>query len=58
MEKPKEDTEKDQQDDEAAPKPVGDVDAYESEWYEVLKRRAEELEAEGDEAEDGEGDEA
>ena len=60
METPTEDTEEHPQpeeDDETPPKSVGDVDAYESEWYEVLKRRAEELEAEGDEAEDGEGDE-
>jgi hypothetical protein len=33
-------------------KPAGEVEAYESEWYEVLKRRAEELEEEGDEADD------
>ena len=59
METPTEDTEEAKDagqapdEDDAAPKPVGDVDAYESEWYEVLKRRAEELEAEGDQAEDG-----
>jgi hypothetical protein len=62
METPTEDTEDTQdaeqgQKDDAPPKPVGDVDAYESEWYEVLKRRAEELEAEGDTAEDGDEDE-
>ena len=38
-------------DDEAA-KPAGEVEAYESEWYEVLKRRAEELEEEGDGTDD------
>ncbi len=32
-----------QKDDDEAAEPAGDVDAYESEWYEVLKRRAEEL---------------
>ncbi len=57
METPTEDTEKEREDDGSTPKSVADVDAYESEWYEVLKRRAEELEAEGDEAEDDEGDE-
>ena len=35
-----------------ATKPAGEIEAYESEWYEVLKRRAEELEEEGDEADD------
>ena len=33
-------------------KPAGEVEAYESEWYEVLKRRAEELEDEGDGTDD------
>jgi hypothetical protein len=33
-------------------KSAADVEAYESEWYEVLKRRAEELEEEGDGADD------
>jgi hypothetical protein len=36
----------------AETKPAGETEAYESEWYEVLKRRAEELEDEGDEADD------
>lgn len=58
----REDTEHGSKDDETAPKPAGDVEAYESEWYEVLKRRAEEADAEeaeagDDEAEDGEGGE-
>ena len=35
-----------------ATKPAGEVEAYESEWYEVLKRRAEELEDEGDGTDD------
>lgn len=36
----------------AEAKPAGETEAYESEWYEVLKRRAEELEEEGDGADD------
>jgi hypothetical protein len=39
-------------DDGAEAKPAGETEAYESEWYEVLKRRAEELEEEGDGADD------
>ena len=59
METPTEDTEQEPQGEGSAPRPASDVEAYESEWYEVLKRRAEELEAEGDEAEDDEeGDDA
>jgi hypothetical protein len=34
------------------PRPAKEVESYESEWYEVLKRRAEELEADGESAED------
>jgi hypothetical protein len=55
MEKPTEDTEEQPQPDAPPAKSVGDVEAYESEWYEVLKRRSEELEAEGDD--EGDGDE-
>jgi len=59
MKKPKDDIEETEapdqgsKDDDAAPTPVSDVEAYESEWYEVLKRRSEELAAEGEEAVDG-----
>ena len=43
-----EDTEKKAPEDEeeTAKRAASDVESYESEWYEVLKRRAEELEAE------------
>lgn len=61
METPMDDTEQATEDEEqGAPEPAteattpaaGEIEAYESEWYEVLKRRAEELEEEGDEADD------
>jgi hypothetical protein len=44
------DTEKASRDqaDETARKKAAAVEAYESEWYEVLKRRAAELEEDGD----------
>ncbi len=60
METPKEDTDQAPEDDaeEAAKKAASDVESYESEWYEVLKRRAAELEEAGDAAEDAEDDEA
>jgi len=49
-----EDTKKAPEDDEETPqRAASDVESYESEWYEVLKRRAEELEEE-DAAEDDE----
>jgi hypothetical protein len=58
MDTPNEDTKngspKDENDE---TKPANEVESYESEWYEVLKRRAEELEAEGESAED-EGEDA
>lgn len=53
METPKDDTDQTAEDEaeEAAKKTASDVESYESEWYEVLKRRAAELEeaAEDDE---------
>jgi hypothetical protein len=57
METPKEDADKTPEDDadEAAKKAASDVESYESEWYEVLKRRAAELEEAGESAEDDEG---
>jgi hypothetical protein len=57
METPKDDTEQTEQDDaeEAAKKAAAAVESYESEWYEVLKRRAAELEEAGETAEDDEG---
>ena len=66
MDTPKEDTENEPPKDENdETKPANGVESYESEWYEVLKRRAEELEADGESAEDedkgedkGEGAEA
>lgn len=56
METPKEDTDQTPEDDaeEAAKKAAADVESYESEWYEVLKRRAAELEEAGEAAEDDE----
>jgi hypothetical protein len=38
-------------------KPASEVESYESEWYEVLKRRAERLEPDG-ESTDDEGEDA
>lgn len=40
--------------EEAARKSAAAVEAYESEWYEVLKRRAAELEESGDAGQTGE----
>lgn len=53
MEKPMDDTEQASKDEaeEAAKKSAAAVEAYESEWYEVLKRRAAELEEDGEAAE-------
>ncbi|MGZ8588080.1 MAG: hypothetical protein ACXWYU_10285 [Actinomycetota bacterium] len=50
MERPMDDTEQASRDqaDETARKKAAAVEAYESEWYEVLKRRAAELEEDGD----------
>jgi hypothetical protein len=43
MEKPMEDTKKAPEDEEETPqRAASDVESYESEWYEVLKRRAQE----------------
>jgi hypothetical protein len=58
MEKPMDDTEQDGGDraDEAARK-KGAVDAYESEWYEVLKRRAAEVQEGSDAGEPEQDDE-
>jgi hypothetical protein len=57
MEKPMDDTEQASKDEahETARKAAA-VEAYESEWYEVLKRRAAELEEDGDAAESDPGD--
>ena len=57
MEKPTEDHEQPDQDDaeDEAAKKSASVESYESEWYEVLKRRAAELEEAGGAAEDDEG---
>jgi hypothetical protein len=59
MEKPMDHTEEDTQEqaDEAARKKAAAVEAYESEWYEVLKRRAAELEEAGEAGEDEQDDE-
>ena len=56
METPKEDTDQtpEEEAEEAAKKAAADVESYESEWYEVLKRRAAELEEAGEAAEDDE----
>jgi len=43
--------------EEAAKKSAAAVEAYESEWYEVLKRRAAELEEDGEAAENEQDDE-
>ena len=43
--------------EEAAKKSATAVEAYESEWYEVLKRRAAELEEDGEAAENEQDDE-
>jgi hypothetical protein len=50
METPMEDTEQtsDEQEAEETAKKASAVEAYESEWYEVLKRRAAELEEAGE----------
>ena len=60
METPKEDTHQTPEDDaeEAAKKAAADVESYESEWYEVLKRRAAELEEAGEDDEAAEEDKA
>ena len=56
METPTEDSEQTEHDDaEEAAKKAASVESYESEWYEVLKRRAAELEEAGGAAEDDEG---
>ena len=56
METPKEDTDQTPEDDteETAKKAAAEVESYESEWYEVLKRRAAELAEAGEAAEDDE----
>jgi hypothetical protein len=57
MERPMDDTDQDdrEQAEETARKKAAAVEAYESEWYEVLKRRAAELEEAG-ETDDSEPD--
>lgn len=56
MEKPMDDTEQARRDEaEEAAKKAAAVEAYESEWYEVLKRRAAELEESGEVEQDDEG---
>jgi hypothetical protein len=59
METPMDDTEQSGRDEaeEAAKKSAAAVEAYESEWYEVLKRRAAELEEDGEAAENEQDDE-
>jgi hypothetical protein len=59
METPMDDTEQSGRDEaeEGAKKSAAAVEAYESEWYEVLKRRAAELEEDGEAAENEEDDE-
>ncbi len=59
METPMDDTEQASTDEaeEAARKSAAAVEAYESEWYEVLKRRAAELEEDGEAAENAETEE-
>jgi hypothetical protein len=59
MEKPMDDTEQASKDEaeEAARKSAAAVEAYESEWYEVLKRRAAELEEAGETSETEQDDE-
>ena len=58
MDTPKEDTESKPPEDESdETTPANEVESYESEWYEVLKRRSEELEADAESAED-EGEDA
>jgi hypothetical protein len=59
METPMDDTEQASKDEaeESAKKSAAAVEAYESEWYEVLKRRAAELEEDGEAAENEQDDE-
>jgi hypothetical protein len=58
METPTEDTEgTPPKDDSDEAVPTNEVESYESEWYEVLKRRSEELEKDAD-APEGEGEDA
>jgi hypothetical protein len=55
METPMDETEQTpHEDDVATTTPASATEAYESEWYEVLKRRAEELEDEDDEGDENE----
>ncbi len=57
MDTPREDTEREPPKDENdETKPASEVESYESEWYQVLKRRAEELEGQTEPAE-GDGEE-
>ena len=57
METPMDDTEQTSAEEEAeeAGKKAAAVEAYESEWYEVLKRRAAELEEAGETEQDEQG---
>ena len=55
METPMDETEQTPHEDETTTtRPASETEAYESEWYEVLKRRAEELEDEDDEGDEDE----
>jgi hypothetical protein len=58
MERPMDDTEQASRDEaqETAKKKAAAVEAYESEWYEVLKRRAAELEEDGEAGESEQDD--
>jgi hypothetical protein len=59
MDKPTDDTERPSENESDETVPANEVESYESEWYEVLKRRAEELEADGESAEgEAEGEDA
>ena len=51
MDKPTDDTERPSENESDETVPANEVESYESEWYEVLKRRAEELESDGESAE-------
>jgi len=51
MDRPAEGTKGPPEDEGDETVPANEVESYESEWYEVLKRRAEELESDGESAE-------
>jgi hypothetical protein len=51
MDRPTEDAKRTPENESDETVPANEVESYESEWYEVLKRRAEELESDGESAE-------